>query len=151
MLLQAKQPTKTPLKIWARSNGRIKSYGPFQPVHWSRQWYDPNGLHQHGVGIPYYSKENSLRKLLKKFGRDPTVGSKVIDLLSRYSGRLVGTPKRMSSACSGDSMLLNGKQPTETPLKIWAPSNGRIKSYGSFQPVLWSRRWYAPTDVIGVQ
>ena len=32
--------------------------------------------------------ENSLRKLLKKFQHDPTVGSKVMDLLSRYSRRV---------------------------------------------------------------
>ena len=35
--------------------------------------------------------ENSLRKLLKKFERDPTVKSKVMDLFSRYSGRVGGT------------------------------------------------------------
>jgi hypothetical protein len=91
MLLHGKQPTETPLKILARSNGRIKSYGPFEPVLWSRRWYDPNGQHQRGVGIPCYSKENSLPKLLKKFGRDPTARSKVIDLLSMYSIRVGGT------------------------------------------------------------
>jgi hypothetical protein len=64
MLLQEKQPTENPLKIWARSNGWIKSYGPFQPVLQSSLWYDPNGHRRRGVGIPCYSKENSLRKLL---------------------------------------------------------------------------------------
>jgi hypothetical protein len=118
MLLQGKQPTETPLKIWASSHGQIKSYEPFKPALCARWWYDPNGQRQRGVGIPCYSKENSLRKLLEKFGRDPTVGSKVIDLLSRYSGRLDGTPRHRLSACSRDSMLLHGKQPTETPLKI---------------------------------
>ena len=39
-----------------------------------------------GVAIQSYSMENSLRKLLQKFERDPTVGSKVLDLWSRYSG-----------------------------------------------------------------
>jgi len=70
MILKGKQPTETPLKIYARSNGRIKSYGPFEPVLLSRRWYNPNG------------------------------------------------PERTQSAWSGDSMLLHGKQPTETPQKI---------------------------------
>ena len=34
--------------------------------------------------------ENSLRKLLQKFERDPTVGSNIMDLLSRYLGRVGG-------------------------------------------------------------
>jgi hypothetical protein len=117
MLLQGKQPTETPLKLLARSNGRIKSYRPVQLVFWTRRWYDLHGHHRHGVGIPRYSKENSLLKLLQKFGRDPTVGSKVIDILSRYSGHVDGTHQRMLSACISDSSLLKGKQPTETPQK----------------------------------
>ena len=43
--------------------------------------------------------ENSLRKLVEKFERDPTVGSIDTDLLSRYSGRDGGmTP---TGRCSG--------------------------------------------------
>ena len=103
MLLQGKQPMETPLKICARSNGRIKSYGPIEPVLLSRRWYDLNG------------------------------------------------PERTQSTWSRDSMLLQGKQSTETPLNIWARSNGRNKSYRPFDPVLWSCRWDAPTDIIGVQ
>jgi len=123
---------KTTLKLWARSNTKIKSYGPFQPVLQSSRWYDSNEHRRRGVGIPCYSKEHYLRKLLLKFGRDPTVGSKVIDLLSRNSGRGGGTPQRTSSAWRSDSMQLQGKQPTETPLKIWVRTNSRIKTYGPF-------------------
>jgi len=83
--------------------------------------------------------------------RDPTVGSKVINLLSRYSGRGKGTPQRTSSAWRSDSMLLQGKQLMETPLKFWAWYNSRIKSYRPFEAVLWSCRWYAPTDVVDMQ
>jgi len=93
MLVKGKQPTKTPPKICARSNGSIKSYGPSEPVLWSSQWYDPNGHRRRGVGIPCYSMENSLRKLLKKFGRNTTVGSKVMDLFNRYSGGVGGTTR----------------------------------------------------------
>jgi hypothetical protein len=64
MLLQGKQPTETPLKLLAQSNGWINSYGPFQPVLQSSRWYDPNKQRRRRVGIPSYSKENSLWKVL---------------------------------------------------------------------------------------
>ena len=70
--------------------------------------------------------ENSLKKLLKKLERDPTVGSKVMDHFSWYSGRVGGIADWTSlSFCSGSS-LLHGKQPTETSQKMLARSNGRI-------------------------
>ena len=37
--------------------------------------------------------ENSLRKLIKKFKRDPTVGCKILDLLSWYSGHVGGSAR----------------------------------------------------------
>ena len=49
----------------------------------------PTGRHRRVVPIPRYSIENSLEKLVKKFERDPTVGSRDTDLLTRYS-RVVG-------------------------------------------------------------
>jgi hypothetical protein len=82
-----------PLKLWWWSNGRIKSYGPIQPVLWSCRWYDPNGHRRCGVGIPRYSKENSLRKILLNFEHDPTVGSKVMDPFSRSYSRVSGTTR----------------------------------------------------------
>ena len=48
------------------------------------------GRHRHVVPIPRYSMENSLRKLVKKFERDPTVGSRDTDLLTPYSSRVGG-------------------------------------------------------------
>jgi hypothetical protein len=67
-----------------------------------------------------------------------------MDLFSRYFGRIGGTPQRTSSAWSRDSPQLQGKQPTDTPLKMWARFNDHIKSDGSFQLVLWSHKWYDP-------
>ena len=52
-----------------------------------------NEHHSRGVANPHYSMENSLRKHLKKFKRDPTVGYKVMDLLSRYLGLVGGTAR----------------------------------------------------------
>ena len=45
----------------------------------------PTGRRQRVVPIPRNSINHSLRKLVKKFERDPTVGSIVMDLLTRFS------------------------------------------------------------------
>jgi len=44
-----KRPPETTVKLWARSNGRIKSYGPFQLLFRSRATRPPI----HRVGIPW--------------------------------------------------------------------------------------------------
>ena len=49
----------------------------------------PTRRHRRDVPIPRYSIENSLRKLVKTFERNPTVGSRDTELLTRYSS-LVG-------------------------------------------------------------
>ena len=49
-----------------------------------------SGRRRSGVAIPRNSMENNLRKHLKKFERDPTIKSKVMDLLSWYSGHVGG-------------------------------------------------------------
>ena len=42
--------------ILDRSNGRIYSYGPFDPVLWSGRWYGPTGQRRRqGKPIPRYS------------------------------------------------------------------------------------------------
>ena len=42
--------------ILERSNGRIYSYGPFDPVLWSGRWYGPTGQRRRrGKPIPRYS------------------------------------------------------------------------------------------------
>ena len=89
-------------------------------------------------------------KTPRTFELDPTVDQK---LWTFSAGTAVGSavrPERTSSVWSRDSTILQGKQPTKTPLKFWARFIGRIKSYRPFEPVLWSRRWDAPTDVVGV-
>ena len=45
----------------------------------------PTGRRWRRVPIPRNSMENSLRKFMKKFERDPTVGSINTDVLSLYS------------------------------------------------------------------
>ena len=51
------------------------------------------------VPIPRHSIENRLGKLVKTFERDPTVGSRVIDLFARFSsvvGAMAPTGRRWS-------------------------------------------------------
>ena len=50
----------------------------------------PTGRRQPVVPIPRNSIEHNLRKLVKKFERDPTVGSIVMDLLTRFSSAFGG-------------------------------------------------------------
>jgi hypothetical protein len=84
---QGNKPLETPIKIWARSNGRIKSYEPLEPVLLSCSWC--------GLTRCWHCR---------------------VAILVRCQG----------------------KQPLETPVKIWARSNGWIKSYGRLEPVIWS-------------
>jgi len=77
----------------------------------------PNRCRRRALVIPRYSKENSLRKLLKTFGRDPTIGSKVMDLFSRYGGRVGGRPnghRRRAVAIP----CYSKERAYETPLKL---------------------------------
>jgi hypothetical protein len=72
--------------------------------------------------LRFYSNtmENGLCKLLQKFKRDPTVESKVMCVLTRYSILAHHT----SSSPSNDSIATQGKRPPETRANIWARSNG---------------------------
>ena len=51
------------------------------------------GSRRLALAIPGYSNEKNLRKRLQKFERDPTVGSKVMDLFMRYFARVCGTTR----------------------------------------------------------
>ena len=50
----------------------------------------PNERCHSVIPIPRNSIENSLRKLGKQFERDPTIGSIVIDLFTRFSSAVGG-------------------------------------------------------------
>ena len=76
-----------PLSNIQQSDLKLWSFCAGTRVMW---WYRPTGHRRRGGAIPCYFMENNLRKLMKTFERDPTVGSKVMDLLSWYSGRVRG-------------------------------------------------------------
>ena len=59
-----------------------------------------------------------------------------MDLLSPYSSPIGGISRPHDVKVSTDSALLHVEQPPETPEKILERSNGRIYSYGPFEPVL---------------
>ena len=50
----------------------------------------PTGRHRRVVPIPRNSIQNSLRKIVKIYERDPTVGCRDTDLLTRCSGPVGG-------------------------------------------------------------
>jgi hypothetical protein len=79
--LHAKGHPETPASVSQRSNGRIKSYGHFEPL------IKPGAIrpHRHRVSILIHSMQKGIRKLQEEFHRDPTVGSKVMDISNRYS------------------------------------------------------------------
>jgi hypothetical protein len=97
---QGKQSLETPIKIWARSNSRIKSYGPCEPIL------------------------NAGRQDV------PTVGSKVMALLSQYSSssdhtssspssHSIATPRKTASGNPGKT--LNVIQRSDKMLwPVWA-------------------------------
>jgi hypothetical protein len=61
-LLQGKQHPETLLKIWARSNGRIKNSGPSESVLWSGATRPP----PHRVAISHLLYEKQHPKTLLK-------------------------------------------------------------------------------------
>jgi hypothetical protein len=71
---------------------------------------------------------------MQKFKRDPTVGLKVLVILTRHSSLAEET----SSSSSNDSIATLNR-PQEKHAKI-SVSNDQIKSYGYFNPLLKSGR-----------
>jgi hypothetical protein len=57
------------------------------------------------------------------------------ELWTIWAGTLVW-PDELHRRLMAISLQCQGNEPLETPVKLWAPSNGRIKSYGPFEPVL---------------
>ena len=74
--------------------------------------------------------EKGIRKHQKEFDRDPTVGSKVMAIPNHYSSMA-----RPDVIITENRFLIHHmeKGHPETPVRVWR-SNGRIKSYGHFEP-----------------
>jgi len=80
-----------------------------------------------------YSKENDVRKLFYNFEGDP------------WSDQKLGSFRRGTLVCSGEYSASPRSDSTSTPRKPASGNscknlmaiNGRIKSYGPFDPVLW--------------
>ena len=105
----------------------------------------PTGRRQRVVPIPRISNENSHPKIMKKNIRDPTVGCIVMDLLTRFSsavGEMAPIGRRQRFVPIPRNSIENSRR--KLVKKIWARSNGRIYSYGPFDPVLLRCRWNGP-------
>jgi hypothetical protein len=76
-----KMASRNSCKNLSRSNGRVKSYGYFNPLLQSRR---PDLLVTK-LGFHINPKENSFRKLVQNFKGVPTVRSKVMAILTSYS------------------------------------------------------------------
>src|SRR3990172_4895816 len=72
---------ETPGKVWSRSNGRITSYGLFEPLIKPA----PPDLIITEYRFLIHHMEKGIRKLQEKCDRDPTVGSQVMAFSNRYS------------------------------------------------------------------
>ena len=87
MLLHRKQPPET----CETKFERVPTVGSIDTDLWTRYSSHVSGIaltgrHRRVVPIPRNSIENSLRKLVKIFKRNATVGSRHTDLLTRCSG-----------------------------------------------------------------
>jgi len=138
-----KRPPETTVKLLARSNGRIKRYGPFQLLFRSGETRPPI----HRVGIPSVIQgkqppETSVKLSWRSNGRIKSDGP--FELLF-WSGATtppihwVGIPS-----------VIQGKQPPKTTVKLWARSNGRIKSYGPIQLLFRSGATRPPIHRVGI-
>src|SRR4030067_2285725 len=112
---------ETPVKFGSRSNGRIKSYSPYEPLLFPGATSDP----PHRVSIPHplYGEghpETPVKFGSRSNGRIKRYGPYELLLLpgsTRYPPHRVSIP-----------LPLFGEGHPETPVKFRSRSNGRIKS-----------------------
>jgi len=118
-----KTASRNSCKIWGRSNGRIKSYGPFEPVLWSRATIPPH----HRVAIPHLLLGKQRPETPVKFWGRSNNRIKSFGPLEPVLWSRATIPPHHRVAIPH---LLLEKHCPETPVKIWWRSNGRIKSMG---------------------
>jgi hypothetical protein len=121
-----KTASATTVILWAGSNGRIKSYGTFQLLFWSRTTRPP----LQRVGIPYVVQENRLPETTVNIWAQSNTRIKsygAFQLLFR-SGATKPPLHRV-----GIQQVVKGKGFPETTVNIGARSNNRIRSYALSQ------------------
>jgi len=127
-----KRAPKTPVKVGSRSNGRITSYGPFDPSI------------KPGSTRPQHDLESIPHPLHGK-GHPKTR----VKVLSRSNGRIESYGPFNPSIQPGSTRdhhhrvsiphPLHGAGHPETPVKVLSRSNGRIESYSPFKPFIQPR------------
>ena len=134
MLLHVKLPLETPKKL-IRSNGRIYSYGPFEPVLWSCWWNCPIGhrLSEYRFrATPCKTASGNSWKNIRAILRSD------LKLWTFWAGTLVVSferPDLTLSAWRTDFTLHHVKSLWKHPKKNLERSNGLIYSYGPFKAV----------------
>jgi hypothetical protein len=122
-------PTKTHVKFWPRSNVRIKSYGPVEPLLLPGATRPPPNR----VLIPHPLYGKGHPETHVKFWSRCTVGSKVMARSNRYS--CLARPDLLLTEYWFHIHYMEKRSP-KTPVKFWSQSNSRIKSYGLVEPLL---------------
>jgi len=114
--------------FWARSNGRIKSYGALEPI---LSTGDKTSLSPSS-----HSKATASKTTFGNPGKNLSAmqrsDQQLWHIWADTQVRATRHPRHRVAIPS----LPQGKQPMETLVNVWARSNGRIKSYGAFEPIL---------------
>jgi hypothetical protein len=139
---QGNKPLEIPIKIWAQSNSRIKSYAPLKPV----LSCGPSSFSTRRCGC-------RVAILVRRQRKQPPKTH--VKIWARSNGRiksygplepvLYSGPTRHHRCNMAISLRRKGNKPLETPGNIWPRSNGRIKSYVPLEPKLFSGPWSCPT------
>jgi macrodomain Ter protein organizer (MatP/YcbG family) len=125
---------ETPVKFLSRSNGRFTRYGPYEPLLLPGATRPP----PHRVLIPHplYGKGHPETPVKFRSRSNDRINSYCLYEPLLFPGATRRPPHRVSIPHPqyGKAHLETG--PTETPLKFRSRSNGRIKSYCLYDPLL---------------
>jgi len=140
-MLQRKWPTETPVKIWGRSNDQI--LWPFQTV--TLVWLDQT------FASPSSDSTSTPRKTASENSYKNYRVIKRSDQKLWPFGivTLVGRDQTSASP-SSDSASTPKKTASENSSKNLRAVQGQIKSYGTLEPLLWSRATRPPPHQVAI-
>src|SRR4030065_693930 len=135
---------ETPVKFGSPSNGRIKSYGPYEPLLLPGATRVPP--HRVSIPNPPYRKRASGNS------------SKIWIAIQRSDQKLWPLTNRYSCLARRDFLHTENRfhihymeeGHPETPVKFRSRSNGRIKSYGPYEPLLFPGATRVPPHRVSI-
>src|SRR3990172_5217936 len=134
---------ETPVKFRSRSNGQIKSYGPYKPLLLPGATRHP----PHRVSIPHPLYGNGHPETPVKF-RSRSNGR--IKSYDPYEPLLLPGSTRHPPHRVSIPHPLYGEGHPETYVKFRSRSNGRIKSYGPYEPLLFPGATRVPPPRVSI-